>query len=96
MDIYVEIEAVVERVLRDDDIGSRHQRFIIALDDGSTRLVAHNIDLSPRVPLNEGDEVRIKGAYVDNDLGGVIHRTHRDPQRDDPDGWIDHRGRRYE
>ena len=96
METYVEVEAVVIKVLRDDTVGSRHQRFIVRLEDDTTRLVVHNIDLSPRVPLDEGDTLRIKAAWIDNDLGGIYHRTHRDPQRDDPDGWIDHKGRRYE
>ena len=39
----------VERVLRDDQEGSRHQRFILRLDSGQTLLVSHNIDLAPRV-----------------------------------------------
>ena len=47
----VEVVGRITRVLADDSHGSRHQRFIIALGDGSTLLVAHNIDLAPRVPL---------------------------------------------
>ncbi len=95
-DHFVEIEGRVIRVLHDDTIGSRHQRFIVRIDDGSTRLVTHNIDVAQRVPLEEGDKVRIRGALVDNPQGGILHRTHLDPQGDDPDGWIEHHKRRYE
>lgn len=37
----------VLRVLADDNDGSRHQRFILALASGRTLLIAHNIDLAP-------------------------------------------------
>ena len=95
-DHFVEIEGRVTKILRDDTVGSQHQRFIIRVEDGSTRLVAHNIDVAPRVPVRVGDQVRVRGAIVDNPQGGVLHRTHLDPQGDDPDGWIEHRKRRYE
>ena len=41
----VEGVGIVERVLRDDEDGSRHQRFIVRLGSGLTLLVSHNIDL---------------------------------------------------
>ena len=93
---FEEFEGRVIRILRDDTIGSRHQRFIIRMDDGTTPLVAHNIDVAPRVPVDVGDQVRVRGALEDNPQGGVLHRTHLDPQGDDPDGWIEHHRRRYE
>jgi hypothetical protein len=49
---------IVTRILADDDEGSRHQRFILRLPSGQTLLIAHNIDLAPRVAeLEEGDTV---------------------------------------
>ncbi len=95
-DVLVTGEGTVEKVLRDDRDGSRHQRFILALDSGQTVLVAHNIDLAPRVPLEEGDEVRVFGQYEWNEKGGVMHWTHHDPAGRHEEGWIEHRGRRYE
>ncbi|MCB1185227.1 DUF3465 domain-containing protein [bacterium] len=94
-DLQVEVAGRVRRVLRDDDEGSRHQRFILALSDGHTVLVAHNIDLAERVPLAEGDGVRVHGEYEWNEQGGVIHWTHRDPGGRHIDGWIESGGRRY-
>ena len=47
--VQVEDEGVVERVLADDLAGGRHQRFIVRLGSGQTLLIAHNIDLAPRV-----------------------------------------------
>lgn len=94
-DEIVEAEGKVESVLSDDLKGSRHQRFIVRFSTGHTVLVAHNIDLASRVPMQEGDTVRIRGEYEYNDRGGVVHWTHRDPQRRRPGGWIQHQGAVY-
>lgn len=80
---------VVERVLPDDNQGSRHQRFIIRTNAGQSILIAHNIDLAPRVaPLAEGDRIEFNGEYEWNERGGVIHWTHHDPQGRHEGGWI--------
>ncbi len=87
----------VTRVLADDNDGSRHQRFILELSDGHTVLIAHNIDLAPRLDdLRRGDRVAFKGVYEWNDRGGVVHWTHHDPQGRRAGGWLEHDGRRYE
>jgi hypothetical protein len=87
----------VLKVLADDLKGSRHQRFLLQLDSGQTLLIAHNIDLAPRLDsLRAGDEVSFCGEYEWNDKGGVIHWTHHDPDGTHPGGWLEHRGRRYE
>lgn len=90
-------EGRVTRILQDDNDGSRHQRFILQLDSGRTLLVAHNIDLAPRIPaLREGDTVAFNGEYEWNERGGVIHWTHHDPQGRHIAGWLEHAGRRYQ
>ncbi len=90
-------EGVVSRVLSDDNEGSRHQRFILRLESGRTLLIAHNIDLAPRIGgLRVGDTVSFYGQYEWNEQGGVIHWTHHDPQGRHADGWLEHRGRRYQ
>ncbi len=95
--LQVEGAGVVSKVLADDHHGSRHQRFIVRLPSGLTVLVAHNIDLAPRIEtLRTGDSVRFYGEYEWNAKGGVLHWTHHDPQRRHPGGWIEHAGRRYE
>lgn len=87
----------VTRILSDDNDGSRHQRFILRLGSGRTVLIAHNIDLAPRVPsLREGDTVSFYGVYETNDRGGVIHWTHGDPQGRHTPGWLEHNGQRYQ
>jgi hypothetical protein len=96
-DVQVEGRGTVERVLPDDNDGSRHQRFILRLAHGQTVLVAHNIDLAPRIEgLRAGDEVRFYGEYEWNPQGGVLHWTHHDPKGIHPGGWLEHRGKRYQ
>ncbi|HEX7038229.1 MAG TPA: DUF3465 domain-containing protein [Pseudomonadales bacterium] len=95
--LQVEGAGEVVRLLPDDRDGSRHQRFVLRLDSGQTVLVAHNIDLAPRVSgLREGDRVAFFGEYEWNERGGVIHWTHRDPQGRHVAGWLKHAGRTYQ
>ena len=92
-----EVTAEVHKVLPDDRDGSRHQRFLIKLPSGLSVLVAHNIDLAPRVPdLQAGTPITIRGQYEWNDRGGVLHWTHHDPRGRHEPGWIDYAGQRYE
>lgn len=94
----VQVQSVghVKALLRDDNEGSRHQKFILALDNGLTVLVAHNIDLSPRIDnLKKGDTVEFFGEYEYSNQGGVIHWTHHDPQKRHEDGWLKHNGKTY-
>ena len=86
----------VTRILKDDNDGSRHQRFLIKTAEGLTLLVAHNIDLAPRVPLAENDEVSIYGQYEWNNKGGVLHWTHHDPNKSHAEGWVQHQGKKYD
>ncbi|MFM6989189.1 MAG: DUF3465 domain-containing protein [Arenimonas sp.] len=95
-DVPVEAEGRVVNVLPDDVDGSRHQRFLLDTGAGHTVLVAHNIDLAPRIDgLRPGDTVGFKGEYVWNAKGGVVHWTHHDPDGRHPGGWLLHQGRRY-
>ena len=94
--VQVEGEGTVSRVLADDLNGSRHQRFIVELASGQTLLIAHNIDIAPRIEgLAVGDGVRFNGEYVWNEKGGVVHWTHHDPQGRHVAGWVIHNGRTY-
>ena len=96
-DVIVQQGGRVIKILPDDTQGSRHQKFIVRLHSGATVLVAHNIDLAPRVGgLKEGDWVVMKGEYEWNDKGGVVHWTHRDPNGSHPHGWLEVAGKRYE
>ncbi len=94
-DVMVTVSGSVERSLPDDDEGSRHQRFVLALAGGHTVLVAHNIDLADRVPLRAGDAVTVCGEYEWTERGGTVHWTHHDPGGRREGGWIEHEGQRY-
>ncbi len=103
-DVWLTTTARVSKVLPDDNDGSRHQRFIIAIEPEArsphgmqdTVMIAHNIDLAPRAPIQVGDTVTIRGEYIYKDNGGVIHWTHHDPRGRKQGGWIEHNGTRYE
>jgi hypothetical protein len=96
-DIQVSGSGKVSRILRDDNEGSRHQRFILRLSSGQTLLIAHNIDLAPKInTLQEGDVVQFFGEYEWNSKGGVVHWTHHDPGGSHVGGWLKHDGRKYE
>ena len=91
--IQVEGQGTVATILPDDTTGKRHQRFMVRLKSGQTILIAHNIDLAPRVSsLSEGDVVTFSGVYEWNPKGGVVHWTHRDPAGRHRAGWIKHQG----
>lgn len=90
----------VTAILPDDNDGSRHQRFIVQLDGVDTQhtiLIAHNIDLAPKLgKLNVGDDVLFYGQYEYNPKGGVVHWTHADPAANHQNGWIEHNDHRFE
>jgi hypothetical protein len=87
----------VTHILSDDNIGSRHQRFILRIPSGQTLLIVHNIDLAPRINnLQKGDLVQFFGEYEWNSNGGIVHWTHRDPSGRHIGGWLEHNGQKYE
>ena len=90
-------QGTVTKLLPDDNEGSRHQRFVVTLRSGQTLLVAHNIDVAPRIrSLREGDAVSFCGEYAWNPQGGVIHWTHRDPGGHHAAGWLKHGDQKYQ
>ena len=95
--IQIEGQGTVVKILSDDNYGSRHQRFLVRLASGQTLLIAHNIDLAPRInALKKGDDVLFSGEYEWNHKGGVIHWTHQDPNGRHVGGWLKHRGKIYQ
>lgn len=94
--LQVEGSGVVKTILKDDTKGRAHQRIVVSLAGGQTVLIAHNIDLAPRVEnLSKGDEIAFSGEYEWNNRGGVIHWTHHDPKNKHVAGWLRHNGRTY-
>lgn len=95
--VQVEGKGIVVKILADDFDGSKHQRFIVKLSSGQTLLIAHNIDIAPRInSLQKGDLIGFYGEYEWNSQGGIIHWTHRDPRGNHVGGWIEHQGKKYQ
>ncbi len=85
------------KILKDDNKGSRHQCFILDVGGEKTVLIAHNIDLAPRVsPIKRGDALKFYGEYEWNKKGGVVHWTHRDPRGRHVSGWLTSKGKVYQ
>ena len=96
-DVAVQGTGSIVKELADDNNGSRHQRILLKLPDGLSILIAHNIDLAPRVDnIQAGDSIEFKGEYAWNAKGGVVHWTHHDPDGRHPDGWLKHQNRTYQ
>jgi hypothetical protein len=96
-DLQIHGSGQVERLLPDDNTGDKHQKFIIRLNNRQTILIAHNIDLAPRViNLKVGDSLEFYGEYEWSQQGGVIHWTHHDPKKLHIGGWLIHDGKKYQ
>ena len=95
-DVQVQGFGRVRATLPDDNDAPRHQKFILEMSNGMTLLVAHNIDLAPRVPLDRGDTIHFNAEYEFSDQGGVLHWTHHDPAKRHEGGWLELDGKRYE
>lgn len=79
--IQLQSSGTVKVVLGDDNNGSRQQKFILQLQNGLTVLVAHNIDLNPRIDgLQKGDTVGFYEEYEYSEKGGLIHWITHAPQ----------------
>lgn len=95
--VAVEGHGQVIKVLADDNNGSRHQKFLLKLPTSQTILIAHNIDIAPRIEnLQSGDIIYFNGEYEWNPKGGVVHWTHHDPQGTHIGGWLELNGKRYQ
>ncbi len=98
---FVEIKNVeVIKLLRDDNKGSRHQRWIVKLNRGIDLTIIYNLDLADKVPLFSGDIIDAAGELIYGTYGNtfadpILHWTHEDPKNKRKDGYVLHRGKRY-
>jgi hypothetical protein len=92
--LWVSVAARTERVLTDSTGRFIHQRFIVRCGGGQTVLVVNDVSTGQRVPVTAGTRVTVRGQYVWNAEGGLIHFTHHDPEGG-RGGWILFRGKVY-
>lgn len=96
-EFFIRVKATVRASLATDYEGIPHQKFIVELSTGQTLLIAHNLELaSPIRRLRVGETILIYGEYIWNAEGGLLHRTHDDPDFLLPHGWIRYQGRKYQ
>lgn len=94
--VEVLFSAQVKKLLPDDTKGLPHQRFLLQLSNGSTVLIAHDTKYAPSVPVQAGDTVTVKGEYIWNKRGGVVHWTHLSDTPRHEGGFIEFQGTRYQ
>jgi hypothetical protein len=95
--LQVQGQGKIYKLLSDDNQGGKHQRFLIRLGTGQSLLVAHNIDIAPRVAnLQIGRAIAFYGQYEWNSQGGLIHWTHRDPSHRHVNGWLKYTNKIYQ
>jgi hypothetical protein len=77
-----------------------HEGFLVALAPGSgcalTLRVEHNVDLGGRIPLARGTPVELRGEYIYDPRGGILHWTHHDPRGRHPGGYVRANGELYQ
>ena len=90
----VTVAGTVTRVLRDGHgQAGPHERFLMTVD-GVPVEVDHNLTLAPRVPLQVGDVVNVRGQFEPDPGRPVIHYTHH-ATGSHQGGYIRLRGRTY-
>jgi Protein of unknown function (DUF3465) len=85
--VWITVAAPVVRLLPDEYGRLQHQRFIIRCQSGQTVLIVNDVTLGQRVPVQRGAFVVVRGRYVWNSQGGLIHFTHHD-SGPGTGGWI--------
>lgn len=93
-DVWLTLSGPVIRLLGDEYGRYQHQRFIVGCSTGLTVLIINDISIGKRVPVSLGDLVTVRGQYVWNALGGLVHFTHHDPSGG-VGGWILFQGALY-
>ncbi len=58
--------------------------------------VEDNVDLTGPIPLEPGEAAAVRGEYIYDPRGGLIHYTHRDPRGRHAAGYVQVAGRIYQ
>lgn len=95
--VWVSGHGTVSQLIGDEAVdGALHQRLVVRISDGLSLIVRHSVEASDRIPLQQGDTVAFQGRYEWNGRGGVLGRTHHDPDQPGGGGWIRHNGTLYD
>ncbi len=77
-----------------------HEGFLLHLRGsagrGLTVRVEDNVDLTGPIPLAEGQSVEVRGEYIYDARGGLIHYTHADPRGRHLPGYVRANGKFYD
>jgi hypothetical protein len=77
-----------------------HEGFLLHLRGsagrGLTVRIEDTVDLVGPLPLAEGDDVEVRGEYVYDPRGGLIHDTHLDPRGRHDGGYVKVGGKVYQ
>jgi hypothetical protein len=77
-----------------------HEGFLLHLSGagghGLTVRVEDNVDLTGPIPLEPGEAATVRGEYIYDERGGLIHYTHRDPRGYHAAGYVQVAGRIYQ
>ncbi|MGH7728205.1 MAG: DUF3465 domain-containing protein [Vulcanimicrobiaceae bacterium] len=78
----------------------RHEGFLVHLTGsaggGLTVRVEDNVDLTGPIPLQDGEPVEVRGEYIYDSRGGLLHWTHRDPAGRHAAGYVRVDGRYFQ
>jgi uncharacterized protein DUF3465 len=73
----------------------QHEAFRVQTAAGRLQVI-DNVGIAPRVPVQRGDSIRVRGEFVrDRGRIPIVHWTHHDPQGRHTGGFIQLRGRVY-
>ena len=77
-----------------------HEGFLLhlrgAAGRGLTVRVEDNVDLTGPIPLADAEDVTVRGEYIYDPRGGIIHDTHLDPRGRHPGGYVEAAGKVYQ
>lgn len=76
-----------------------HEGFLVRLSGaaghGLTVRVEDNVDITGLIPLSAGENVEVRGEYIYDESGGLIHFTHHDPRGRHAGGYVRVRDKVY-
>jgi len=84
--LWLTLAAHAVEVLPDSFGRYQHQRFLIRCRTGQQVLIVNDVTVGQRVPVKPGDPVAVRGEYIWNRQGGLIHFTHSSAGGEQ--GWI--------